>query len=324
MVSIIVPVYKVEKYLRNCIESIINQTYKNLEIILVDDGSPDNCGELCDQWAKQDKRIKVIHQENRGLAAARNRGLEYAINNSQNNQSHFITFVDSDDSIDPNMYQVMVKAMEDGADIAICRHRIVQETDKLSLSQIKNNISLNNDALWEEVFGRLNNAVWNKLYRADLIGNTRFPVGIIHGEDLLFNIDYLSKCQRGVLNLSQFYNYAKRENSITTGEFNKNKLMEISVKDKAKELVTIYCPKQIDNAEKYCFRARMNILRGIYNSRQEEEYQSEIENCKEYVSKNYHRVKEILSKKEKIEFFLLERVFLVYKILIKIYCKRGK
>ena len=98
LLSVIIPVYKVEKYLRQCVDSVINQTYKNLEIILVDDGSPDNCGKICDEYAEKDKRVKVIHQLNKGLSGARNTGTEQA-------SGEYIAFVDSDDWLDVHMYE---------------------------------------------------------------------------------------------------------------------------------------------------------------------------------------------------------------------------
>ena len=106
MVSIIVPVYKVESYLPQCIESIINQTYPNLEIILIDDGSPDACGKICDEYAKQDKRIKVFHKQNGGLSDARNYGVARA-------SGEYLSFVDSDDWIEPDMFEVLVKVADD-------------------------------------------------------------------------------------------------------------------------------------------------------------------------------------------------------------------
>ena len=114
LISIIVPVYKVEKYIDECIKSIINQTYTNLEIILIDDGSPDNCGKICDEYAKNDKRIKVIHQKNMGQSVARNVGLEYA-------KGDYIGFVDSDDYIKNNMFEVLHNNLVSyNADISIC------------------------------------------------------------------------------------------------------------------------------------------------------------------------------------------------------------
>ena len=114
LISVIVPIYNVEKYLDRCVDSIINQTYKNLEIILVDDGSPDNCLAICDSWAEKDRRIKVIHKENGGVSSARNSALDIA-------SGDYIGFVDSDDWIEPDMYEILIKnAKKYDADISRC------------------------------------------------------------------------------------------------------------------------------------------------------------------------------------------------------------
>ncbi len=114
MISIIVPVYKDEPYLRQCVDSILNQTYRDIEVLLIDDGSPDRCGEICDEFAKKDQRIRVFHTENKGLSAARNLGLREA-------KGEYIGFVDSDDWIEPDMYEVLLKRMQEtGADISVC------------------------------------------------------------------------------------------------------------------------------------------------------------------------------------------------------------
>ena len=121
LVSVIIPVYKVEKYLDRCVESIVNQTYKNLEIILVDDGSPDNCPRICDAWAEKDDRIKVIHKENAGMGMARNSGLETAT-------GEYLMFVDSDDYLSENAVEVLYERMVvDGSDMAVGKHADVYD-----------------------------------------------------------------------------------------------------------------------------------------------------------------------------------------------------
>lgn len=115
-ISIIVPIYKVEQFIDKCIDSIVNQSYNNLEIILIDDGSPDRCPEICDEWAKKDSRIKVIHKENGGAASARNAGLEIATGD-------YIGFVDSDDWIDKDMYEFLIKQLPEDADFIRCSLR---------------------------------------------------------------------------------------------------------------------------------------------------------------------------------------------------------
>ena len=126
LITVIVPVYKVEKYLDRCVQSIVDQTYTNLEIILVDDGSPDNCPKMCDEWAKKDKRIKVIHKQNGGLSDARNAGLEKA-------KGKYVGFVDSDDYISPIMYEKLYKCIIDNqADMAMCGFSTVDEKGKVT------------------------------------------------------------------------------------------------------------------------------------------------------------------------------------------------
>ena len=312
MISVIVPVYKVEKYLRKCVESIQNQTYKDLEIILVDDGSPDNSGKICDELREQDNRILVIHQQNVGLAGARNAGLAQC-------QGEFVAFVDSDDTIEPNMYQIMLETMDDNCDLVICGYRVVKEGQSLGIQKNFIPQRLTEDELWDEVFGRLNNSACNKLYRREIIGELRFPVGIIHGEDLIFNLNYLSRCSAGVINETQLYNYLKREDSITTARFNRKKLMEITSKDLAREIVGKWKPEQLQNANKFCFRARMNVLRSIFNVREENDYYKEVLSYKDYVKHQYSIVKNQLRFKERVEFFFFVYCIHIYKIFTRYY-----
>lgn len=218
MISVIVPVYKVEKYLEKCVNSIRSQSYSDLEIILVDDGSPDNCGKICDEMALNDQRIRVIHQKNQGLAAARNAGLAIA-------QGKYVAFVDSDDTIENGTYLLLYNMIEHyDTDIAICECRKVKESEVLEqveYSKYENKV-LDNNKLWELVFGQLNNSSCNKLYKRSLIGDLQFPQKVVHGEDLLFNIEYLAKCNIGVYNEAPVYNYLSRNNSITRSSFNEN------------------------------------------------------------------------------------------------------
>lgn len=169
--SIIVPVYKVERYLARCIDSILNQTYKNLEIVLVDDGSPDRCGEICDEYAKEDERVKVIHKENGGVSSARNVGFE-------NSTGDYIGYVDSDDYIDPKMYSDMIKILEENnLDIVCCEAFIVKgnriignQGDGTLVKYSKENILLKSLVDFQ-------NTIWNKVYRREMFENVVFPVG---------------------------------------------------------------------------------------------------------------------------------------------------
>ncbi len=171
LVSVIVPVYKVEPYLRRCIDSILCQTYRNLEIILVDDGSPDNCGAICDEYALKDTRIKVIHKVNTGVSAARNTGLDNA-------KGKYVGFVDSDDHIVPEMYERMTMAIESNdADIVFCSY-----FSEVSPVNVKSDYSVELSLPTEEYqkrmrYGMSSVEVWSRLFRRTLFEAIRFPEG---------------------------------------------------------------------------------------------------------------------------------------------------
>lgn len=211
MISIIIPVYKVEKYLNRCIDSVINQTYRNIEIILVDDGSPDNCPEICNEYAAKDSRIRVIHQKNAGLSAARNAGLDIA-------QGDYIGFVDSDDYIHPEMYERLLNAIEfNHADIALCNFQYVNEIGKIiyKFSPLKNEIMDSNTALdkLEESYGVYYVVAWNRLYKRELFKQVRFPVGKQHEDEAIAHIIY-NNAKKIVAIDDELYYYVQREGSI--------------------------------------------------------------------------------------------------------------
>lgn len=208
LISVIVPVYKVEQYLDKCVESILAQTYKNLEIILVDDGSPDRCGEMCEDWAKKDPRIKVVHKENGGLSDARNAGLDVATGD-------YIGFVDSDDWIDPEMYGTMYKAMgEYGADLAICCVEKVRK-DGIFRQELGGTLVYSKQKVLYELIcdEKVNSFAWNKLYRRELFQDLRYPKGRTF-EDTLFTYKIFERVTRVVHVDHAFYHYLRREDSI--------------------------------------------------------------------------------------------------------------
>ena len=216
LISIIVPVYQVEKYLEKCINSIIAQTYKNLEIILVDDGSTDNCPAICDRFQKEDARIKVIHQQNGGLSHARNAGLEIATGD-------FIGFVDSDDWIEPNMYEILMSALQDtGAEIAVCNRQTEISDSKYlpaNITSCKRKLYSSKEALRLIINGRGNirNTVWNKLYKRTVLSNISFPEGKIY-EDLLWTPLVIGNAKLIVCMDSPLYHYLNRTDSLSHNE----------------------------------------------------------------------------------------------------------
>lgn len=223
LISVIVPIYKVEKYLRKCIESILSQTYTNLEIILVDDGSPDKCGEICDEYEKKDSRIKVIHKKNGGLSDARNAGLDIMAGN-------YVAFVDSDDWIEPQMYEhLLAKLHYFHADISI--GGVSCDLDDNGIINTEKIVSYDSAPFSEgnvetmHRFFTTSWAAWDKLYKADLFRDIRYPVGEIN-EDEAIVLQLLSKCSRVCYSGEIFYHYMKRpgSGSITVSDFSVKKL----------------------------------------------------------------------------------------------------
>ena len=213
-ISVIIPIYKVEKYLDKCVESVVNQTYKDLEIILVDDGSPDNCPAICDAWAKKDSRIKVVHKENGGLSDARNAGLDIAT-------GEYIGFVDSDDSIVPQMYEELLKNLEkENADISVCGYFYVNMLGYKTEKELQDNdeylVLDRNEALeytyWGDRGWQLA-TVHNKLYKAKIWQDLRFEKGKIHEDEFAFN-KVMKRVEKIVYTKKQMYLYLQNDKGI--------------------------------------------------------------------------------------------------------------
>lgn len=223
-ISIIVPIYNVEKYLRRCIDAILNQTISNLEIILVDDGSPDLCPQICDEYAKRDNRIVVIHQENGGLSAARNAGIKAA-------KGEYIGFVDSDDYISPNMYELLYDNIEHyDADIAICNFEYVDDNGNAlnRPSPMKTEVLTNKQALrkLEEKRWTYYVTAWNKLYRRSLFDEVTFPIGKLNEDSAIMHELFHKSRQIATID-DKLYYYVQRNNSIISGGYNVKRLDEV-------------------------------------------------------------------------------------------------
>lgn len=213
-ISVIVPVYNVEAYLEKCVESILKQTYTNLEILLVNDGSTDSSGELCDQLAQRDQRIRVIHKENGGLSDARNRGIEEA-------SSDLIGFIDSDDYIDEDMYETLYRQMlEFNADLSMCGHYdVYQQIPEKQVAVIQTWELTPQEAIKMVMEAKiLSVTAVNKLYKKELFEHLRFEIGKI-AEDAFIMIALIHHCRKVVATNEKKYYYVHRENSITTQKF---------------------------------------------------------------------------------------------------------
>ncbi|NLN05510.1 MAG: glycosyltransferase [Clostridiaceae bacterium] len=254
LVSVIVPVYNTEKYLKKCIDSILNQTYKDIELILVDDGSTDKSLEILREYEKQDNRVVVITQENKGVSEARNTGLEAAT-------GRYIGFFDSDDYISLNMIEHLVGILEDGYDFASCGWLYETEegkTEQSTSGSIKV-LETRNDILtcmFEQ--GGCAPNVCNKLLRGDIIKQhgIRFPKGIKIGEDMIMLCEYVLNCGKGFYDPNPLYHYVTRKDSayhkrIVKGSFDESFVNEI----KAHEIVLKMLPEG---------RARKRFINKMY------------------------------------------------------------
>lgn len=219
LISVVVPCYNVEQYLPKCIDSILNQTYKNLEVWLVDDGSPDRCGEICDEYAKKDARIKVIHKKNGGLSDARNVALDAA-------KGEYIVFVDSDDYIAPNhirgLYELL---MEYHADIAVNPPCIfLQESTPRPYEDDRTSVFSGTEAL-ENMFyqKQIETSAWGKMYKRSLFDGIRYPYGLYFEDNpTTYKLFFKSNCV--VFQNHQSYFYLIRPNSIEGAVFSQKKL----------------------------------------------------------------------------------------------------
>ena len=244
LISVIVPIYKVEKYLRRCIDSILNQTYENLEVILVDDGSPDNCPSICDDYAKKDSRVVVLHKENGGLSDARNAGMEIA-------QGEYISFVDSDDYISKEMlfdlYDNLIKSQ---SEISSCGVKWVKEDGSLLNTDVVDEDKIFNteEAMWQLLNSRCIKAhVWNKLYKKEIAKSVLFEKGKYH-EDIQWAYQIIAKTKKVSVINSAYYYYVQRANSITTNQYSEKRLDGLYFDKKRCEFIKENFPKLYKNS----------------------------------------------------------------------------
>lgn len=276
LVSIVVPIYNVEAYLKRCVDSLLLQTYKNIEIILVDDGGQDNSGAICDEYAKRDERIKVIHKPNGGLSDARNKGIDIA-------NGEYIAFVDSDDYISNDFIEVLYEICErEKCDIAQCKFEkvygdsFVEERRNGSIT-LRNNIeqlefSFGNDDVESIV-------VWNKLYKTNLFNNLRFPFGKIN-EDEFTTYKLFYKANKIVTVNLAMYGYFMSENSIMRSGYNLKRLHYIEAVEERLEFFKTLNNKLLIEAteENLNWSLRENYIQVLENFPNEKKILSSLKN----------------------------------------------
>lgn len=316
-ISIIVPIYNVEKYLEECIKSLVNQTYDNLEIILVDDGSPDKCGEICDRWEKMDDRIQVYHKKNGGLSDARNWGLKFAT-------GKYVAFVDSDDYVEKNTYESAIKSIkEENAQIFIMGRAYLYGNEK-EIKKIKHTRMVMNN---EEALDRMNSlkyydvAAWDKVCERVLFKNIEFPIGKL-SEDWYTMYKILDRASKIVYDSNPLYVYRQRNCSITHSD-------NIKINEDpmyASEEVWKFIRKKYPNIEPNAIARYVYAAIGVYNNLLVYKRNSLDERKKILlnINKNYKVVRKNsdIGFARRVQLILIVKFNLLYNVLIKIFKKR--
>ena len=316
LISVIVPVYNVEKYLDRCLESIINQTYKNIEIILVDDGSNDNSGNICDDYAKKDSRIKIIHKENGGLSDARNAGIAIA-------RGDYITLVDSDDYILNDYVEFLYdNLIENNADVSICKHYVkYDDGGRIDTSSGKLYVLNSKECLEMMLYcDDMDVSAWAKLYKTELFKNVKYPKGQLF-EDSATTYKLIDKAKKIAFNSKAKYIYYIRKNSITTAEFNPRKMDLIKSTNEMCNYVIDKYPELAKAAKRRLMYAYLSTLTQLAKNDKKgknKEYRIEIMN---YIRE--HRKEELddkeIPKRDRIALYCTRFGFNFFKISWKLY-----
>ena len=311
-ISVIVPVYNVEEWLDQCVESIVKQTYSQLEIILVDDGSPDNCPRKCDEWAQKDKRIKVIHKKNGGLSSARNAALEIAT-------GEYVSFIDSDDYIHKDMYKIMLeKLIDTGADVVKCG-RYLDNSESIQENKV---IELDKEYTHEEVLDcffyhkdDFCSGIWDKLFKMSLFDDIRFPDGLNSEDYYVYGIIY-NRTNKLYFTNTPLYYYRIREGSICREEeLTEHSFDKITVSNMVYDYVMNNYPSRKEDAQIFQAIARF----AIYQKTMKQKHTKSME--REWIRQLKEKRKTVLHNKKigilfKIKYLIMSfspRIYLVIK-----------
>lgn len=223
LISVIVPIYKVEKYLDRCVGSIVNQTYMNLEIILIDDGSPDNCPQKCDDWADKDNRIRVVHLTNGGAGKARNIGLQMC-------KGQFISFIDSDDVVSSVFIETLANEMNNETGLVECDYvtfrKDFEYSEKIEKRIVCNNVNALAHNIDDDIFKQV---IWNKLYKREVVINHRFPEGKLI-DDEFWTYKVIGDCQKLIHLSCKLYGYRQQDASVMHKSYSISRLQALDAK----------------------------------------------------------------------------------------------
>lgn len=310
-ISVIVPIYNVEEYVEKCIDSLIKQTYKNIEIILVDDGSKDKSYEICKKYSELDSRIKLIHKENGGLSDARNVGIDNAT-------GEYITFLDSDDWLNYNYCEVMVNEILDTkADIVMCNIVNVYSDDYVFEEKISyEKTSYTNLEALEKFEDTVNVVAVAKLYSKELFNNLRYRVGKIHEDEFMFHRIFYEAKKIVCLDI-QMYAYRQRPNSITTSKYSLKRLDGLEALE---DRMNFYEEKSLTNLEEKTRAIYMYLLK----KNMKELNNSNFDNKEEYIKKISENLKISYRKCKKTKyiswkFFVLSKIMARFNKIFEYY-----
>lgn len=281
-ISVIVPVYKVEQFLHRCVDSILRQSYYDFELILVDDGSPDHCGAICDDYAKEDNRIHVIHQKNGGLSAARNSGIDYVM---QSSNSHWIAFVDSDDWVHPDYLKILYHtAKQTACKMSACGFfRTEGEPFPEILDDSVQCLSAD-DYYCGQIHGGVTAVAWNKLYHRSLFKKLRYPIGKLHEDEFTTYLAVYGTGRVGVTP-AQLYAYYQNPEGIMRSEWNPRRMHVLE----AFEQQIAFAQKQGNDrflrkiAEQYLYSVydHLNKAQVVYRKELRRKLRKALQLCKE-------------------------------------------
>ncbi len=281
MISIIVPAYNVEKYLARCIESILGQTYKDLELILIDDGSSDSTGRICDEYADRDKRVRVIHKENAGVAEARNTGLDTVTGD-------IIAFADADDYMEPDMISCMYDRMiSDNADMVSCGY-YEEYANRTELRRMGQRVVFNKHEAYEDYFrmgGRLGSGCWNKLFKSEVLKDIRYKKYTM-GEDVEMLSRAIDHCDRVVCIDYAGYHYVHREDSATQLVFRPANMDIIHVVSEMLEYMKGNHPELLKQLYGFHAAWHVAVLQVLYKSGKVKDHKREVSELRMSIAGN--------------------------------------
>lgn len=316
LISVIVPAYNIAEYLPRCLDSILNQTYSNLEVIVISDGSTDGTDNVIKEYAEKDSRVVPVFKENSGVSDTRNKGLDIA-------KGDYIGFVDGDDYIESNMYEILLNnAIENDADISHCGYQMVfpSRVDHY-YNTGKKVIQYNKKGIRDIIVGDyVEPGIWNKLYRKSTIENVFMPVGIKINEDVLFNFYAFTKSKKSVYEDLPLYHYILRKGSAATSKVNTNKLYDPI---KVRKEIFDYCLKNYDKElQSLSYTSYLNAVISLYRTIKNNKLKDEKSNAKKYKN-DIKQIKERLplSKRTKVEKMLFLHFTSLHMFVYKVYDK---